>query len=65
MKLFIDKDQCTISESVNGRVLEIETFEPVYIEERSSKQLLHSSADIEFGFEDEPFLTDAPKEFKL
>ena len=49
----------------NGRVLIVETDEPVYIEELNAKMLLHSQWDNDFGSVDEPFLTQAPKEYKI
>lgn len=65
MKLFIKKSDCTFDESVNGEVMIVETFGPIYIEEYSAKQLLHSSADTEFGLEDKPYLCDAPKDYEI
>ena len=65
MKLYINKDKCHITEDINGSVIIVETYEPVLIEEYSSQQLLHSSADTEFGFEDKPFLTIKPDKFAV
>ena len=65
MTLFFDKEKCKISEDINGRVLIIETEEPIYIEEIKAKMLLHSQWDTDFGYTDEPFLTQAPKEYQI
>ena len=65
MTLFFDKEKCKISEDINGRVLIIETDEPVYIEELGRRMLLHSVWDTEFGPADEPYLTQAPKGYML
>lgn len=65
MKLYFDKENCEFREDVNGRVLIVETTNPVYIEELSAKMLLHSQWDNDFGSTDKPFLTEAPKEYKI
>lgn len=65
MKLYFDKDNCNIREDINGHVLIIETSEPVYIEELNAKMLLHSQWDNDFGPTDKPYLTNAPKEYKI
>ena len=65
MTLFFDKEKCRISDDINGRILIIETDEPVYIEELGDKMLLHSQWDTDFGQTDEPYLTQAPKEYTL
>ena len=65
MTLYFDKDNCNIREDINGHVLIIETSEPVYIEELNSKMLLHSQWDNDFGTADDPFLTQAPKGYKI
>ena len=65
MKLYFDKANCNIKEDINGHVLIIETSEPVYIEELTAKMLLHSQWDNDFGPTEKPYLTDAPKEYKI
>lgn len=65
MKLYFDKLNCSVSEDINGRVIIIETEEPVYIEELGDKMLLHSQWDTDFGYTDEPYLTKAPKDYKI
>ena len=65
MKLYLKKSDCTFRDSVNGEVLEVETNEPLYIEELSAKMLLHSQWDNDFGPTDKPYLTDAPKGYEI
>lgn len=65
MKLYFDKLNCSVSEDINGRVIIIETEGPVYIEELGDKMLLHSQWDTDFGHTDEPYLTKAPKDYKI
>lgn len=65
MKIFIDKDQCEITNSINGRVAIIETHGPIYIEEINAKMLLHSQWDDDFGIADKPFLAEVPEDYKI
>ena len=60
MKLIIDKSKCTIKETLNGRALEIETFDPVYIEEYDHKHLLTTSE-----YTDGLILTPAPDNYLI
>ena len=65
MTFYFDKSKCDIRDSTSGRVLIVSTTEPVYMEEMKAKKLIHSQWDDEFGIPDEPFFSDAPKDYTL
>ena len=61
MKFIIEKDKCEISESLNGRALVIETYDPVYLED-GKEFLIYPSY---FHSSDKPFITRAPESFQI
>lgn len=76
MKLYIDKDKCRISETLNGKMV-IETDEEIAVENNGRFYLLFPyyeaffdpwTSDVMRGTllrDDEPFLTQCPNYYKL
>lgn len=65
MKLYIDTLRCSINKSVNGRVWEVETDNPVLVEDQTQKRLLCSQDEDDLGISNEPFLSQVPENFTI
>jgi hypothetical protein len=80
MKLIIDKSKCRVTESLNGRAIEIETDDAVYIKDEHQDCLLFpfDGGDDLILFENSsemkkpkdfkffsPFITPVPKDYTL
>ena len=69
MKLFIKKSDCTFRDSLNGEVLEIETTEPIFFQDKHDWFLTPTDYDAD-GFDATgthlvPYVCTAPKDYKL
>lgn len=62
MKLYIDKDKCEISETLNGKMV-IEINEDIYVENSRGGWLLDSGDDSYISTN--PYTVRCPKDYKL